>query len=116
MRVCSAGRPEHQATQRQDKLTNGREAIEAQLAELRYRRSMLETERAITVDLTNVRARARDIATSINPEGTQHHAFTKASHNVVAAVVFLYTLLTPSVDGVDKVYRQLKDILGIVAA
>jgi hypothetical protein len=36
--------------------------------------------------------------------------------NVVVAAVLLDTLLTPSTDGVDMVYQQLKDILGVAAA
>jgi hypothetical protein len=35
---------------------------------------------------------------------------------VVAAAAVLDTLPTPSTDGVDKVYQQLKDILGTTAA
>jgi hypothetical protein len=31
---------------------------------------------------------------------------------VLAAVMLLDTLPTPSTDGVDKVYQQLKDIIG----
>jgi hypothetical protein len=39
-----------------------------------------------------------------------------ASQNVVAAVVLLSTMPTPSTDGVDNVYQQLKDILSTTAA
>jgi hypothetical protein len=68
------------------------------------------------VDITNNRAQARDIAVAINHEGAQCPAFTRASQNVAMVAMFLDTVLTPSVNVVDNVYRQLKDILGIAAA
>jgi hypothetical protein len=34
---------------------------------------------------------------------------------MVDATAFLDTLPAPSTDGADKVYRQLKDILGVIA-
>jgi hypothetical protein len=44
---------ERRAKQRQGELTDERTAIEAQLAELHHRKSTLEIEQTITVDLTN---------------------------------------------------------------
>jgi hypothetical protein len=40
-------------------------------------------------------------------------AFTRASQIMVTAASLLNALLVPSTDGVDRVYRQLKDILSI---
>jgi hypothetical protein len=40
----------------------------------------------------------------------------KASQNVIVAAMLLDTLPTPSINGVNKVYHQLKDILGVTAA
>jgi hypothetical protein len=67
------------------------------------------------VDLTKTQARARAVATAINREGVPCPTFTRASQNMAAAAALLHTLPTPSTNRVDKVYRQLKDILGIVA-
>jgi hypothetical protein len=69
------------------------------LAELHHRKSTLVIERCITVDLTNARARARDIV----------------NQNVSTAAALLDTLLSPSTDEVDKLYHELKDILSIAA-
>jgi hypothetical protein len=77
---------------------------------------VLEAERGLMVDLTTTSAQDRDVATAINREGTQHPAFARASQNMVAAVAFLHTLPAPFTDRVDRVFRQLKDILGIAAA
>jgi hypothetical protein len=107
---------EQRATQRRGDLINGQAAIEAQLTELHHRKSMLEAEWSITVDLTTAQAQARDVAAAINHKGTQCPAFARANQNVATADVLLDTLLAPSVDGVDRVYRQLKYILDIVAA
>jgi hypothetical protein len=41
--------------------------------------------------------------------------FPNASQNVAAAATLLDTLLEPSTNGVNKVYQQLKNILGVVA-
>jgi hypothetical protein len=68
------------------------------------------------VDLTTTWARARDVATTINHEWMQRPAFTRASQNMAAPIVLLDTLQAPSMDGVDKVYFQLKYILDIAAA
>jgi hypothetical protein len=67
------------------------------------------------VDLTKTRARARAVATAINREGAPCPTFTRAIQNMAAVAALLHTLPTPSTNGVDKVYRQLKDILSIVA-
>jgi hypothetical protein len=71
---------------------------------------MHETERVIMVNLTNTRARARDIAATINREVPLGPAFTRASQTVATVVVLLDTLLGPSTDEVDKVYHQLKEL------
>jgi capsular polysaccharide biosynthesis protein len=67
------------------------------------------------VDLTNTRAQARDIATTINREGTQRLTFAMASQNLATAASLLNTFPASFADGVDKVYHQLKDILSIIA-
>jgi hypothetical protein len=68
------------------------------------------------VDLTNSRARASDVTTIANRKGVQRPAFARSSQNVAVVIALLDTLPTPSVDEVDKVYYQLKDILGIATA
>jgi hypothetical protein len=73
-------------------------------------------ERAITVDLTNSRSRASGIAAMINREEAQRPAFARASQNMAMAATLLDTLHAPSTGGVNKVYHQLKDIIGITAA
>jgi hypothetical protein len=50
-----------------------------EVTKLHHHKSTLKVERATTVDLTNSRARARDVATTINREGAQRPTFTKAS-------------------------------------
>jgi hypothetical protein len=102
--------------QRRGELPGERAAIEAQLTELHHRKSALETEQAITVDLTNARARAKDVTTAINRERVQCPAFARASLNLAAAAALLVTLTTSSIDRANKVYRQLKDILIIATA
>jgi hypothetical protein len=87
--------------------------MEAQLAKLNHRKSMFEAEQAITVNLTN--NRTGYIAATINYEGGQCPSDTRACQNVVMVAVLLDTFPTPFVDGVDMVYRQLKDILDIIA-
>jgi hypothetical protein len=42
-------------------------------------------------------------------------AFARASQKVVTAITLLDALLTPSTDGMDMLYRQLKEIIGITA-
>jgi histidinol phosphatase-like enzyme len=75
------------------------------LSELHHHKSMLEIEQAVTDDLTNAQARARDVVTAINHEGLPRPTFAIASQNVAATTALLDTLLAPSVDEVDKVYR-----------
>jgi hypothetical protein len=101
---------------RQGDLTAERVTIEAELSELHHRKSALKTERTATIDLTNARARARDVATAINRERVQRRTFTWDNQNVAVAAVLLDTLLAPSANGVDKVYHQLKDIFSIAIA
>jgi hypothetical protein len=87
----------------------------SKVTELHHNKLTLEIERDITVDLTNGRARARDVITAINREGEQRPALAKASQNVVMGVTPLDTLLAPSADATGKVYCQMKDILGTTA-
>jgi hypothetical protein len=42
--------------------------------------------------------------------------FAKASHNLAPTAALSDTLPTPSADGANKVYYQLKEILGVAAA
>jgi hypothetical protein len=72
---------------------------------------MLGMERAAAIDLTIARARARVVAAAINLEGTPRPTFARSSQNM--AVALLDTLSAPSTNGVDKVYYQLRAILGI---
>jgi hypothetical protein len=90
--------------------------IEAQLAELHHCKFTLEIEQCVTVDLTNASAQGRDVTAIINHEGQPQVAFTKASQNVAASAALLDTLPVPSTNRVDRVYHQLKDILGITTA
>jgi hypothetical protein len=106
---------EHRATQRQDVLTSERAAIKVELTELHHRKYALEMERPIMIDLTKAQAQARATAAAINREGAPHPTFTRASQNMAAVAALLDTLSAPSSDGVDKVYRQFNDILGITA-
>jgi hypothetical protein len=103
------------ATQQRGELTGEQAVIEAHLIELHHHKFALEAERAIMVDLTNAQPQARDVTATINHEGVQRPAFARASQNVVATATLLYTLLAPSIDGVDKVYHQINGILGIAA-
>jgi hypothetical protein len=107
---------ERRAAQWQDELAGERASIDAQLIELHHRKSMLETERATKIDVTKARARARAITTAINREGVPRSTFTKASQTVAVTAALLETLPAPSVDRVDKVYYQLKGIIGVIAA
>jgi hypothetical protein len=75
---------------------------------------MLEAERSLTVDLTTAWTRARDVSATINHKGMQLLDFPRANQNVVAVATLLDTLPASSADGVDRVYHQLKDILGII--
>jgi hypothetical protein len=101
---------------RQGELISKQAAIEAQLSKLHHRKSALETYCVVMVNLTDAQARARDVTPAINQEGPPHPTFVWASQNVAAAAALLDTLPAPSTDGVDKVYHQLKHILGVTAA
>jgi hypothetical protein len=85
------------------------------MTELHQCKAALGTERAATINFTKARAQARAIIIAINLKGTPHPTFAKASQNMAAATALLDTLLTLSTDGVGKVYRQLKDVLGVDA-
>jgi hypothetical protein len=78
-------------------------------------KSTLEMERAMMVDLTKAQARAGAVTPAINRKGAPHPAFTRASQNVAIVAALLGTLTTPFANGVDNMYRQLKDILGVTA-
>jgi hypothetical protein len=101
------------ATQQRGQLTSEQATIEAQLAELRHCKSTLDTKWVIIVNLTNAQPSDRDLTTAINREGAQCPAFARASQNMVVMAALLDTLPTPTTDGVNKVYHQLKEILGI---
>jgi hypothetical protein len=100
---------EHRAAQWQGE----RAAIEAKLTELHHHKSALEIERVVTVDLTKAWARARAIVAAINREGVPCPTFIRASQNMAVAAALLDTLPAPFGNGVDRVYGQLKDILGV---
>jgi hypothetical protein len=104
---------EQRAAQRHDELASERAALDAQLTKLHYHKVVLKTERATTINFTKARAQARAIAATINREGPPHLTFTTASQNMAIAAAILDTLLVPSTDGVDKVYRHLKNILSV---
>jgi hypothetical protein len=70
-------------------------------------------EQAATIDLAKARDRARAMAAALNREGLPHPTFARASQNVSTIVALLDTLPAPSTDELDKVYHQLKDILGV---
>jgi hypothetical protein len=106
---------EPQATQRQDELTGERATPHAQLPKLHRRKAALGTERAATINLIKARAQARAIAAAINREGMLRPTFARASQNVAVAVALLDTLPEPSTDRVDRLYCQLKGILGVAA-
>jgi hypothetical protein len=106
---------ERRAAQRQGELAGEQATIVAQLTELHHIKSVLETEHAVMIDLTNTRAQARDVTATINCKGALCPAFTRASHNVVAMAMLLDTLPTTSANGKDNVYHQRKDILSIAA-
>jgi hypothetical protein len=70
-------------------------------------------ERGATNNFTKVRAQARTVTFTINHEGTPCPTIARVSQNVPAAAMHLDTLPTPSTDGVNKVYHQLRDILSV---
>jgi hypothetical protein len=67
------------------------------------------------VDLTTTRAQDRGIVGAINHEGMQQPAFAMASQNLASTTTLLNNLHAPSADRVDRVYRQLKEILYAVS-
>jgi hypothetical protein len=84
---------ELQAAQCHDELTGKSAFLNAQLTELHRCKAVLRTERAATIDFTKA----------------------QASQNMAVVVALLYTLPAPSTNGVDRVYHQLGDILGVAA-
>jgi hypothetical protein len=48
--------------------------------------------------------------------GGQHPTLARANQNVATMVMLLDTFPASFTDGVDKVYQQLKDLLGTTAA
>jgi hypothetical protein len=66
--------------------------------------------------LTNTWAWTRDVAATINRDGVQCPVLARASQNMAVAAAVLDTLPAPSIDGVDKVYHQLKDIRSITTS
>jgi hypothetical protein len=48
--------------------------------------------------------------------GRQHPTLARANQNVATMVMLLDTFPASFTDGVDKVYQQLKDLLGTTAA
>jgi hypothetical protein len=52
----------------------------------------------------------------MNSKGRPRPTFARVSQNMAVAAALLDTLPTPSAEGVDRVYRTLKDILGITTA
>jgi hypothetical protein len=99
--------------QHHDELIGEQAALDAQLIELHRHKATLGMERDTTFDFTKAWAHPRDIVATINHEGTSHPNFARASQNVVTIMSLLDTLPAPSTGGVDKVYHQLRDILGI---
>jgi hypothetical protein len=97
----------------QGELTGERATIKAQLTELQHRKSALKTEQDMKVYLTKAHARARVVAATINREGPPHPTFVRASQNVATVTTLLDTFDAASINGMDKVYHQLKDILGV---
>jgi hypothetical protein len=76
---------------------------------------MLETEGSGMINLAKARARARAVVTTMNHDRAPRPTFSRASQNVVATTALLDTLPTPSSDGADKVYLQLKGTLSVTA-
>jgi hypothetical protein len=102
--------------QRRGKLIDEQATIKAQLAELHHCKFKLESERDIMVDFTTAWAQGMNVITTINCDGVPRLAFARANQNVAATIALLDTLPAPYVDEVDKVYRQLKEIIGITTA
>jgi hypothetical protein len=74
---------------------------------------VLEAKQASTIDFSKAQAQARATAAAINHEGPLRPIFARVSQNMAAAVALLDNLPKPFADGVDKVYHQLKDVLGV---
>jgi hypothetical protein len=74
---------------------------------------MLEMEQPFMINHAKPRAWVRAIVTAINLEGAPRPTFARASQNVAAVATLLDTLPAPSTNSADKVYHQLKDILGV---
>jgi hypothetical protein len=68
------------------------------------------------IHLNQVKARTRAIADAINREGAPCPTFARASQNMAAVAALQDTLPASFTEGVDKVYHQLKDILGAATA
>jgi hypothetical protein len=66
-----------------------------------------------TIDFTNAQARARSVTTTINHVRMPRPTFTWASQNVDVVAALLDTLPMPSTNGLGKVYRQLRIIVGV---
>jgi hypothetical protein len=107
---------ELRAAQRHDELAGGWASLDAQLTKQYRHKAVPETEWTTTINFTKARARAKSITATINYEGLPHPTFARASQNVALVAALLDTLPAPSIDRVDKVYYQLKDILGIATA
>jgi hypothetical protein len=60
---------ERQATQQRGELAGEQATIEAQMTELHHRKSTLETEQTVIVELNNAWAQAWDVAAAINRKG-----------------------------------------------
>jgi hypothetical protein len=56
-----------------------------------------------------------DVAASINHEGMPRPTFARGNQNMAATMMLLDTSPVPSTGGVDKLYHQLRDILGVAA-
>jgi hypothetical protein len=72
-------------------------------------------ECAAAIDLSKARAWARAVAAGINHEGPPMPTFARARPNVPTVVAILGTLPSPSTNVADRVYHQLKYILGVAA-
>jgi hypothetical protein len=72
-------------------------------------------ERVATIEFTKLQARARAITAAIKHEGMSRPTFARSSQNMAEAAVLLDTLPAPPTDGVNKMYRQLRDNLSIAA-
>jgi hypothetical protein len=76
---------------------------------------MLKVEMILMVDLTTARTQAMGVTLALSCERGQCPAFARASQNMTAVTTLLSALPPPSVDRVDRLYRQLEEILAITA-